>query len=207
MSPLSSRRTSRTRPALAALLAAGLLALSACSGSDGSGDADQTAAQPADSPTSASTADAEEAAQTGHAGHAGHYAEPAKSRRLRAGETRTTIAMPGAYTPSAPYGTGTDDYRCFLLDPELDQDTWLTGTQVLPGNPDVVHHVILFQVPPKQVQPSSSSAASLASAAATCRGGTWNRITWCTTSGLPGSTCVPVSQVSWSSSGSSRKHR
>ena len=57
--------------------------------------------------------------------------------------------MPGAYTPSAPYGTGTDDYRCFLLDPELDKDAWLTGTQVLPGNPDVVHHVILFQVPPR----------------------------------------------------------
>ncbi len=62
-------------------------------------------------------------------------------------------------------------------------------------------------VPPKQVQPSSSSAASLASAAATLSGGTWKRITWCTTSGLPGSTWVPVSHASFSSSGSSRKHR
>ncbi len=59
--------------------------------------------------------------------------------------------MPEPYTPSAPTGVGTDDYRCFLLDPELDQDAYLTGTNVLPGNPDVVHHVILFRVPPDQV--------------------------------------------------------
>ena len=42
---------------------------------------------------------------------------------------------PATYTPSAPTGVGTDDYRCFLLDPELDEDAWLTGTQVLPGQP------------------------------------------------------------------------
>ena len=62
-----------------------------------------------------------------------------------------TLDMPASYTPSAPYGTGTDDYRCFLLDPELDEDVWLTGSNVLPGNPDVVHHVILFKVPPDAV--------------------------------------------------------
>ena len=56
--------------------------------------------------------------------------------------------MPEAYTPSAPTGVGTDDYRCFLLDPKLPQDAFITGINVLPGNPDVVHHVILFRVPP-----------------------------------------------------------
>ena len=30
-----------------------------------------------------------------------------------------TLEMPAAYTPSAPTGVGTDDYRCFLLDPHL----------------------------------------------------------------------------------------
>ena len=33
-----------------------------------------------------------------------------------------TLTMPEAYTPSAPNGTGTDDYRCFLLDPHLAKD-------------------------------------------------------------------------------------
>ena len=46
-----------------------------------------------------------------------------------------TLTMPATYTPSAPTGVGTDDYRCFLLDPELDEDVWLTGSNVLPGNP------------------------------------------------------------------------
>ena len=80
--------------------------------------------------------------------------------------------MPGSYTPSAPYGTGTDDYRCFLLDPELDRDAWLTGTQVLPGNPDVVHHVILFQVPPAQVAAAEAKDAAEDGEGWTCFGGT-----------------------------------
>ena len=67
---------------------------------------------------------------------------------LRTGEHRMTLTMPEAYTPVRAHGTGTDDYRCFLLDPHVDQDMWLTGSNVLPGNPNVVHHVILFKIPP-----------------------------------------------------------
>lgn len=80
--------------------------------------------------------------------------------------------MPGSYTPSAPYGTGTDDYRCFLLDPELERDAWLTGTQVLPGNPDVVHHVILLKVPPEQVAAVEAKDAAEEDEGRTCFGGT-----------------------------------
>ncbi len=45
-----------------------------------------------------------------------------KARPLREGERRLTLEMPEPYTPSAPTGVGTDDYRCFLLDPKLDED-------------------------------------------------------------------------------------
>ncbi|CUR61630.1 conserved exported hypothetical protein [metagenome] len=153
--------------ALAALLATGLLALSACSGSGSdSTDADDRATQPGQAASTSPSA--EDVAAEGH----GHYAEPAKARPLRAGESRTTIAMPGSYTPSAPYGTGTDDYRCFLLDPELQKDTWLTGTQVLPGNPEVVHHVILFRVPPEQVEAAEAKDAAEDGEGWTCFGGT-----------------------------------
>ena len=156
----------RARTVLAALLTTGLLALSACGGADDS-DGESSATQPAESGDTSPAA--EEAAAEGHSGH---YAEPAKARRLRAGETRRTIAMPGSYTPSAPFGTGTDDYRCFLLDPELDRDAWLTGTQVLPGNPEVVHHVILFQVPPEQVAAAEAKDAAEEDEGWTCFGGT-----------------------------------
>ncbi len=161
-----SRLRAGVRTALALTTAAVLLA--ACGGTDtASKDTARRATQPADS-TTASAAD--DTSATG--AHAGHDAEPRKARPLRAGETRTTIAMPGSYTPSAPYGAGTDDYRCFLLDPELDEPAWLTGTHVLPGNPEVVHHVILFRVPPAQVAAAEARDAAEDGEGWTCFGGT-----------------------------------
>ena len=91
---------------------------------------------------------------------------------LRPGERRVTLRMPEPYEPSAPTGVGTDDYRCFLLDPRLEHDAWLTGTNVLPGNPDVVHHVILFRVPPDQVASAESMDAATTGQGWTCFGGT-----------------------------------
>jgi hypothetical protein len=104
------------------------------------------------------------------AGH--HGAVPVKPRPLRPGERRLSLEMPTAYTPSAPTGVGTDDYRCFLLDPELDRDNYLTGTTVRPGNPDVVHHVILFQVPPDQVAAAERLDREVEGPGWTCFGGT-----------------------------------
>lgn len=42
-----------------------------------------------------------------------------------------------------PEGT-TDDYRCFVVDPELEGDRFLTGFSVDPDNAEAVHHVILY---------------------------------------------------------------
>lgn len=98
--------------------------------------------------------------------------EPGKRLPLRPGERRMTLEMDAAYTPSAPTGAGTDDYRCFLLDPELEEDVWLTGSQVLPGNPDVVHHVILFEVEPDQVAAAEERDAATVDPGWTCFGGT-----------------------------------
>ena len=79
--------------------------------------------------------------------------------------------MHEAYTPSPPTGVGTDDYRCFLLDPELADDAILTGTNVVPGSPDVVHHVILFRVPPEQVAEAEQTDADTDGPGWTCFGG------------------------------------
>ena len=56
----------------------------------------------------------------------------------------------GTYAPEAPQG-GTDDYRCFLVDPKLTATSFVTGVAFLPGNPALVHHSILFRVEPAQV--------------------------------------------------------
>jgi hypothetical protein len=81
-----------------------------------------------------------------------------------------TLRMPSAYEPSAPRGVGTDDYRCFLLDPHLAQDRYLTGTFVRPDNATVVHHVILFRVDPDQVPAAEQLDASDPGEGWTCFG-------------------------------------
>jgi hypothetical protein len=98
--------------------------------------------------------------------------KPGKLLPLRDGEHRTTVTMPEDYTPSAPTGVGTDDYRCFLLDPGFKNDVWLTGDNVLPGNPDVVHHVILFRVRPDQVAEAEAKDAESPEEGWTCFGST-----------------------------------
>jgi hypothetical protein len=91
---------------------------------------------------------------------------------LRQGERFVTLAMPTAYTPKAPAAPGTDDYRCFLLDPKIERRSVVTGINVLPGNPDVVHHVILFRVPPSKVHLAQAKDNGQLGPGWTCFGGT-----------------------------------
>src|SRR5215203_2646006 len=69
--------------------------------------------------------------------HASHSIAPAAP--LRDGERFVTVSMPEPYTPAAPSG-GTDEYRCFLVDPGLTRTAFLTGSQFLPQNAAIVHH-------------------------------------------------------------------
>ncbi len=89
---------------------------------------------------------------------------------LRRGESRIDVRMPQTYTPSPPTGVGTDDYRCFLLDPKITSDQMITGFDVRPGNPHVVHHVILFRVPPDQVKEAEAKDAATPGQGWTCFG-------------------------------------
>jgi Copper type II ascorbate-dependent monooxygenase, C-terminal domain/Copper type II ascorbate-dependent monooxygenase, N-terminal domain len=44
-----------------------------------------------------------------------------------------------------------DDYRCFLIRPDLTKDQFLTGYEVVPGNSHLVHHVLMMPVDPDAV--------------------------------------------------------
>lgn len=59
-----------------------------------------------------------------------------------------SIEMPVTYTPTK----SPDDYRCFVIDWPKTEDTYVTGFNVLPGNPRVVHHVIAFLMTPDRAQ-------------------------------------------------------
>ena len=58
--------------------------------------------------------------------------------------------MARPYAPQAPDGA-TDEYRCFMVDPALTAPAFLTGSQFLPQNHDLVHHAIFFRLEPGQV--------------------------------------------------------
>jgi hypothetical protein len=136
-------------------LAAGLaavLVMAACGGGSGG------SAQPAGGPSSAAAE---------HAGH-GSTAVPVAAP-LRAGERFVTLAMPQPYTPVAPSG-GTDEYRCFLVDPKLTSTAYLTGSQFMPQNSAIVHHAIFFRVDPADAGKARSVDGASAGEGWTCFG-------------------------------------
>ncbi|MCB9743996.1 MAG: hypothetical protein H6740_15455 [Alphaproteobacteria bacterium] len=53
-----------------------------------------------------------------------------------------SVSVPTAYAPD--FETAEDDYRCFIVDPEVAEDGFITGFEILPGDPEIVHHVILY---------------------------------------------------------------
>jgi hypothetical protein len=128
----------------------GLLGIAAlvagCGPSGNAADAAKPSTRP---PTTASSS-------ATHSSTAGP-ARPAASA-LRAGERFLDLAVPGTYDPAAP-NSGKDEYRCFLLDPALTADAFVTGVEVLPGQPAIVHHAIVFRVAPGDVSGAEAADA------------------------------------------------
>ena len=125
-----------------------------------------TPAAAGDSATSSATG----AARAGSHEHAAAATVAPSVVPLRKGERYLDLAMPTAYTPSPPTPTGTDDYRCFLLDPHLTKRTLVTGVDIVPGNPKVVHHVIVFKVGASDVARAQAADAATKGPGWTCFG-------------------------------------
>jgi Copper type II ascorbate-dependent monooxygenase, N-terminal domain/Copper type II ascorbate-dependent monooxygenase, C-terminal domain len=89
----------------------------------------------------------------------------------RSGETLLDLRMPAAYRPTAAKGA-TDDYRCFLLDPKQAADGSVTSVRIEPGQPKVVHHVILFRVAQGQVASARGLDRASTGPGWSCFGGT-----------------------------------
>ncbi|SHN25412.1 Copper type II ascorbate-dependent monooxygenase, C-terminal domain [Cryptosporangium aurantiacum] len=127
------------------LLAVVVLLAAACSG-DGAAD------------------DTRSAPTTGHT-----HANAPSPEPLRPGERFLTLEMPEPYSPAAPSG-GTDDYRCFLVDPKLTAETFLTGSQFMPENTDLVHHAIFFRLKPADLSKAHKADAATPGVGWTCFG-------------------------------------
>jgi hypothetical protein len=98
-------------------------------------------------------------------------APPKRTLAPRAGERVLDLRMPRPYRPSAS-GGATDDYRCFLLDPGLTEDAFVTSAQIEPGSSRVVHHVILYRILPGSVADAQRIDRESKGQGWTCFGGT-----------------------------------
>lgn len=137
----------------AAVALATVLLLTSCS----------EAAQPNGAHTTSATAGTE-----GHGAH-GKAAAPPPAAPLRASERFVNLTLPQPYKPAAPSGA-TDEYRCFLVDPKLTDRAFLTGSQFLPQNTDIVHHAIIFQIGPDKAEAARGLDAGTPGEGWTCFG-------------------------------------
>jgi hypothetical protein len=165
-----SRRVARAAAGCA--VATLVLGLAACGGDSGS---DTATPYPGPTtvgvPASSATAEPDPSTPADTATDVTQPVAAVKPKPLRPGEKRMTLRIPEPYTPSAPNGIGTDDYRCFLLDPHLSRQVYLTGSYVQPDAAAEVHHVILFTAPPADVSAAEALDAADPGEGWTCFGG------------------------------------
>jgi hypothetical protein len=61
--------------------------------------------------------------------------------------------------PASAYSLAgsTDQFHCFVLDPGTTSDMYMNGSHVLPGNPTIVHHVLVYSVPAGSTIPAQTN--------------------------------------------------
>jgi hypothetical protein len=69
------------------------------------------------------------------------YVAPPPRPRIELGAPTVMMGSGFSYVPAAR----ADEYRCFVLG-ELESETYLTGLQIIPGQPSEVHHVQIHRV-------------------------------------------------------------
>jgi len=91
------------------------------------------------------------------------------------------------YVPAPPAG-GSDDYRCFLIDPKFTTDTFLKSVTIVPNNLDVSHHGILYKVEAANTAATKLIDSQSKEPGWSCFGDT----------GIPGATAfTPAAPSSW----------
>jgi len=101
--------------------------------------------------------------------------------------TQDLVLTTPSYTPTPPTG-GSDEYRCFLLNPKFEKERYLKSVTITPDNLAVSHHGILYRVPSMSVSTTEILDAKSTESGWPCFGDT----------GIPGATAFsPASPSSW----------
>ena len=93
---------------------------------------------------------------------------PPEERDLTLTPTDAATIGGGGYVPDVDRP---DDYRCFLLDMPIEETSYLTASQVVPDRKEMVHHVLVYAVPPGSVADAEAADAADATEGYTCFGG------------------------------------
>jgi hypothetical protein len=93
---------------------------------------------------------------------------PSFSSKLLAAKPDAVLTPEEAYMPDS---SSNDDYHCFLLDPKLTRDTFVTATNVKPDQKSIVHHVILFKIGPDAAPEARARNQASGGKGWTCFGG------------------------------------
>ncbi len=95
---------------------------------------------------------------------------PAPVAALSGPGTTITLAPTKTYVPHAE-GAGIDDYHCFVLDPKLKHDAFVTGALIRPQRTGMVHHVILYEAAGAQATAATQLNAAHGGLGWSCFGG------------------------------------
>ncbi len=66
----------------------------------------------------------------------------------------------------------TDEYRCFIYDPELEEQKFLTGYEFIPDQTEIVHHLVGYRVPKELRNAANQKNFSDGQGGWSCFGGT-----------------------------------
>ncbi|MEZ4296892.1 MAG: monooxygenase [Polyangiaceae bacterium] len=94
-----------------------------------------------------------------------------------------------AYTPSTDEP---DDYRCFILPADFIEETWMTASTILPGDTQMVHHVLLYLIPPESVASIEGIDSDDPGPGYTCFGGPGSSSLTTLGGWVPGSVTEPL---------------
>lgn len=73
--------------------------------------------------------------------------------------------------PYVPASDRPDDYRCFPLDVTFERDAYIAGTNVIPGDRAIVHHVLVYAIGPADAGRLDQLDAAEEGPGYTCYGG------------------------------------
>ncbi len=72
--------------------------------------------------------------------------------------------------PYLPKGDNPDDYRCFILDLDFEDDMFMTASNVIPDAGALVHHVLVYAIEPEQLELIEEADAAEPGLGYTCFG-------------------------------------